>query len=102
MAENLPADAVCASWNAGQLGFFSQRRVVNLDGLINSRDYYERVLRADPSAQTDVLRAYLHEEGVTCLVDYVEHPITADLPVVTSRSFREGATYRHIHVWSFP
>ena len=33
-------EAVIGAWNAGALGFFSGRRVVNLDGLVNSRGFY--------------------------------------------------------------
>lgn len=34
IADNIPDD-VFASWNSGQLGYFSNHRVINLDGLIN-------------------------------------------------------------------
>jgi hypothetical protein len=34
--QNLPADAVLASWDAGVLGYFADRPVVNLDGVVNS------------------------------------------------------------------
>jgi hypothetical protein len=33
---NLPDDAVLASWDAGVLGYFADRPVVNLDGVVNS------------------------------------------------------------------
>ena len=35
----LPADATWASWDAGAIGYFVERSVVNLDGLANSYDY---------------------------------------------------------------
>jgi hypothetical protein len=65
MSSNLPADSICASWNAGQLGFFSDRTVINLDGLVNDLDYYNQVLRGSKSV-TD----YLYENGVEYVVDY--------------------------------
>ena len=34
---HLPADAVIGAWNAGALGYLSGRQVINLDGLVNSR-----------------------------------------------------------------
>lgn len=34
--ENLPEDSVVGAWNAGILGWYSDRTVVNLDGLINN------------------------------------------------------------------
>ena len=38
---NTSPGAVVASWDAGAVGYFSHRRVVNLDGLVNSKAYYE-------------------------------------------------------------
>ena len=35
----LPEDAIVGSWDAGRIGYFSDFRVVNLDGLANSYDY---------------------------------------------------------------
>jgi len=40
MRERLPDDAVAASWDAGVVGYFAQRRVVNIDGVVNSVEYY--------------------------------------------------------------
>lgn len=34
-------DAVTASWDAGAVGYFSHRPVINLDGLVNSKEYYD-------------------------------------------------------------
>ncbi|WP_410960354.1 hypothetical protein, partial [Salmonella sp. SAL4431] len=45
IAENSSPDTIFAAWNTGQLGFFSNRTFINLDGVINNVDYYERVLR---------------------------------------------------------
>ncbi len=38
--QHLPLEAVVGSWNAGALGYLSGRRVINLDGLVNSRDFH--------------------------------------------------------------
>src|SRR5215203_2548342 len=65
IAENSPPDTVFASWNAGQLGYFSNRTFINLDGVINSVDYYERVLLGSTS-----LTEYLSENKVGFIVDY--------------------------------
>jgi hypothetical protein len=62
LAEHLPADARIGAWNAGQIGYFSQQTVVNLDGLANDADYLE-VLRHGS------LAAYLRRERITYLVD---------------------------------
>jgi len=40
ISANLPPEALVGSWNAGALGYLSGRRVVNLDGLVNSRDFH--------------------------------------------------------------
>jgi hypothetical protein len=38
---NTPDDAVAASWDAGATGYFSHRHVMNLDGLVNSKEFYD-------------------------------------------------------------
>lgn len=40
MSHHLPPDARIASWDAGAIGYFSQRQVVNLDGVVNSIEFY--------------------------------------------------------------
>ena len=37
----LPEDSVVGSWDAGVIGYFSNTPVVNLDGLVNSYDYFQ-------------------------------------------------------------
>ena len=65
--QNLEGDAILASFNAGQLGFFTDRSVINLDGLINNATYFETVLRSE---SPDALTAYLDRVGVDYVVDY--------------------------------
>ncbi len=38
----LPEDSLVGSWDAGIVGYFSQYPVVNLDGVVNSYDYFRR------------------------------------------------------------
>ena len=38
----LPKDAVVGSWDSGEVGYFTQLPVVNLDGLVNSYEYLRR------------------------------------------------------------
>ena len=93
IAENYPPDAVFASWNAGQLGFFSDRTFINLDGVINSVDYYERVLSGSVS-----LAEYLSENKVDYIVDYATYAALPDLSVV--RTFPlDDESGRSIHIW---
>ncbi len=50
---NLEEDAIVGSFNSGQLGFFSNRSVVNLDGLINQRQLFrERAFETDRQARS--------------------------------------------------
>lgn len=93
IAENSPPDTVFAAWNAGQLSFFSNRTFINLDGLINSVDYFERVL-SGPVPLAD----YLIENKVDYIVDYsIYHPIP-DYPVVHTFPLNDE-TGRSIHIW---
>lgn len=62
---NMPPAIIIGSWNAGQLGYFSGRTVINLDGLINGRTYYETVITGEVP-----LSHYLNDRGVTHLFDY--------------------------------
>jgi hypothetical protein len=41
MREHLPKDAKVGVFNAGYIGYFSERNVVNLDGLINGVEFYQ-------------------------------------------------------------
>jgi len=56
----LPPNAVIAGTDVGALAFWTQRRVVNLDGVINNLEYQEYLRRGG-------LRDYLRREGVTFL-----------------------------------
>jgi hypothetical protein len=95
MAENLPRDATCAAWNAGQLGFYAPQRVVNLDGLVNSVEYYDDVLEGERS-----LEDYLHDNSVAYVVDYVANDLTAGLETV--HAFPVEADGRVLRVWRLP
>ena len=64
----LPDDAVLGSWVAGAIGYFVERPVVNLDGVVNSYDY----LRTDPDKWGLWLRrGGIPAFGVTHLVEAI-------------------------------
>jgi hypothetical protein len=84
---------IFASWNSGQLGFFSDRTFINLDGVINHVDYYERVLRGSTS-----LTDYLSENGVDYIVDYDSYDSIPDFPVVHSFPLNDESG-RSIQIW---
>jgi hypothetical protein len=93
IAENSPPDAIFAAWNTGQLGYFSNRTFINLDGVINNVDYYERVLHGSTS-----LTDYLFENHVDFIVDYATFDSIPDFPVV--RTFPlDDESGRSIHIW---
>ncbi len=68
LRDNTEADAIIAGWSCGITAAFSSRRLINLDGLINSWDYKTRVLDQGTEAR------YLDESRV----DYVVEPFDLD------------------------
>ncbi|MCB2115543.1 MAG: hypothetical protein KDE00_04400 [Rhodobacteraceae bacterium] len=66
----LPRDAVAAAWNAGALGYFLDRPVVNLDGLVNDSAFLNHLESGRP------LLSYLRAEGVTYLIDHNQRDLT--------------------------
>jgi hypothetical protein len=56
-----PNNEIWAYTDCGQFSFWSGRRFVNLDGLINNRDYQDHLRRGE-------LGAYLRDSGVRYLV----------------------------------
>jgi hypothetical protein len=93
IAENSPPSTIFASWNSGQLSFFSNRTFINLDGVINNVEYYETVLRGSVP-----LAGYLMENKVAYLVDYATYDSIPDFPVVHTFPINDGSG-RSIHVW---
>ena len=93
IAENSSPDTVFASWNAGELSFFSNRTFINLDGLINNVDYYERVLRGSTP-----LTEYLIENKVDFIVDYAKYDQIPDFPVVHTFPINDESG-RSIQIW---
>jgi phosphoglycerol transferase MdoB-like AlkP superfamily enzyme len=96
IASNSPPGTTFAAWNAGQLGYFSDRVFINLDGVINDVDYYERVLRG-PVPLVD----YLAENKVDYVVDYAIYDSIPDFPVVQAFPLDDGSG-RAIQVWQVP
>lgn len=66
---NVPSGAVVGAWNAGAVSYLSGKRVINLDGRVNSWDFYR-------TGQYD-LCLYWREAGVTYLVDtfQIDHEV---------------------------
>lgn len=62
IGDNTPEDAIVGSWNAGVLGYYTPRRVVNLDGLINNFDLA-------PYLRERRIADYIRERGIEYLSD---------------------------------
>ncbi|MCU1370340.1 MAG: hypothetical protein JWO77_1534 [Ilumatobacteraceae bacterium] len=62
---NLPADAVVGSFDAGALGYFAGRPVINLDGLVNSYEWNEA-----RDQGTEATAAFLRDAGITHLANH--------------------------------
>ena len=64
--DNVPAGALVGSWNAGVVGWYTSRQVVNLDGLINN----ERLV---PYLREDRVADYILERDIRYLSDMGSH-----------------------------
>jgi hypothetical protein len=64
--QNTPSDAVFAMSDCGHFGFFSMRRVINLDGLVNNMDLQRALGRHQ-------LDRYLRDNNVEFLVQHAVH-----------------------------
>ncbi len=62
ISENLPQDTIVGSWNAGVVGYYSDQRVVNLDGLINNYELLPYLLEGR-------IGDYILEQGVEYISD---------------------------------
>ena len=60
--ESLPEDALVGAWNAGILGFFSERVVINLDGVVNNE-----IL---PYVRNKEICEYLNDANVEYVADF--------------------------------
>jgi hypothetical protein len=61
ISSNVPPEGVIGAWSSGRLGFFSGRRVVNLDGLCND----QRLLAAIRQGR---VASYIATSPITMLV----------------------------------
>ncbi|MEQ9643573.1 MAG: glycosyltransferase family 39 protein [Alphaproteobacteria bacterium] len=60
--KNIPETELIGAWNAGIIGYFSNHRVVNLDGLINGFDYL-------PYLRDDRIEDYIKDRGIGYIAD---------------------------------
>jgi hypothetical protein len=62
IAQNTPTDAIIGAYNAGIMGFVSERRVINLDGVVNAEVIEYRL--------TDTMPDYLIRRHISFLADF--------------------------------
>lgn len=87
--QHTPPDAVFAMKDAGRFGYYSDRRVINLDGLVNNMLLQERIREGK-------LHQYLQERGVRFLV---QHAITPDSQMVEDAPAVSAGTYRRTRIY---
>jgi hypothetical protein len=73
-AENLPEGSVVGSFDAGVFGYFAGHPVVNLDGLVNSYDWYDARREG-----VEATSRFLREAGLTHVANHGD-PVDGDEP----------------------
>jgi len=91
VSSHLPPNAILAMTDSGNLGFYSGRRVVDLDGIVNSWAYQE-ALRAG------ALREFLHREGV----DYYAQHAFWNEPRIADGSYETYTFTAYSHLYDRP
>lgn len=97
MNANLPPGAVIGAWNAGLLGYVSERPVVNLDGLANDTAFLDVLKGGTP------IEAYLRQEGIAYLVDHNRPDLTWKLadhraPPDPARFYRRTIPWAEVEI----
>jgi hypothetical protein len=84
------------SWDAGAIGYFSHQPVINLDGLVNSYEYYEAA-RAGRAA--DFLRC----QNIAYLANHTDSDDDADMRALFGEMYgpSAGDTARVVYVRPF-
>ena len=94
----LPEDSMVGSWDAGVIGYFSRFPVVNLDGLVNSYDYFHatNVDRDGFAAWDEQFIPLYREFGITHFANLPEMGLEINVLFEGSLSFNEKVFY----LWS--
>ena len=80
----LPEDSVLGSWDAGFIGYFSRYPVVNLDGLVNSYDYFHA---RNSGTETEFHQRY----GITHLANVSDRKVSPSQDAILF----EGPPFSH-------
>ena len=94
LSETLGEDARIGAWNAGVLGYFSERPVINLDGLVNDTEFLEVLQSGAP------LQDYMRAKKITHLVDHNQRDLTLKFLEErdTETEFRNGIRWDEVEV----
>ena len=92
MNRALTEDNVIGSWDAGIMGYFSRYPVVNLDGLVNSYDYFHA---AESGTETELYPRY----GITHLANIRIFSRLGDSMLFDGPPFLESVGYRKFGLW---
>ena len=63
------------SWNSGILGYYSNRTVINLDGVVNNRLVYFLKQKKGFVYDLDILSQYIQNEKIEYVTDYDHIPV---------------------------
>ena len=91
----LPGDSVVGSWDAGVIGYFSRFPVVNVDGLVNSYDFY-RARNRYPywQARKEVTEdAFYQNYGITRFANVAGGDLNVKRGFALDNVMFEGALY---------
>ena len=69
LREHTEPEARVAAYNAGIIGLFSERRVMNLDGLVNSPEFFRRVTRIQRK-EPETAKRNLLDMLQSCKIEY--------------------------------
>ena len=95
---NLPRNVVLGSWDAGVLGYFTEQKIINIDGVVNSIEY-ARALRKGTAG------ALLKKQGVAYLVNHgiMDNGEDRELKQLADKLFGQGTSgsLRLEKIWPF-
>ena len=102
MDRALPEGSVIGSWDAGVIGYFSRFPVVNLDGLVNSYDYFHarpiQLKEDQPKETIDFYRRY----GITHFANGRRHDQTPNNVIFEGASFGwSDDVEHHFTLWTY-
>ncbi len=103
LKNNTNPNIIVGSWNAGEIAFFSDRKVINLDGLVNDNNYFNTILSNNDKFNSTEFIEYLNKMNITYLVDYKFYgfdPIQANFTLIKEFYYIVNSVQKNIQIWS--